>query len=100
MLTSIMTIVIVAFLCGLGLGFCWNTKGGKKMMGAEKELKSLRSALVAKQSEVDQAILMHDKSISVAYSVVLDYETIFYEMTRRNQAKRSAVILPFRRCLK
>ena len=74
MLTSIMTIVIVAFVCGLGLGFCWNTKGGKKMMDAEKELNSLRSALAAKQSEVDQAILMHDKSIAVAYSVVLDYE--------------------------
>lgn len=93
---SIIAVVIWAFVCVLAIRLSAFTVGGKKMKDAEKELAHLRDALVAKQTEVDQGKRMHEKSLAIAYSVVLDYETLFCEMKKLNQSKRSAVILPFR----
>ncbi|KQX98731.1 hypothetical protein ASE23_24115 [Rhizobium sp. Root73] len=96
MFTSFVTIVVVAFIIGAALGLGANADDRKKLKDAEKRFADLRSALEEKQLEVDQSRRMHQKSISIAYSVVLDYETIFDELKKRNQSNRSAVILPFK----
>lgn len=97
MFTSIIPIVIVAFAIGLALGLYASIEDEKQTSDAKNELVHLRRALVAKQLEVDQAKASHEKSVAIAYSVVLDYESLFCEMKKRNQKKQSAVILPFRK---
>lgn len=97
MFTLRINMVIVAFVSHLAPGLGVKNRDRKMMQDAEKELAYLRSALAAKQLEVDQGKELYEKTVATAYSVVLDYEKLFCEMKKRNETKQSAVILPFRR---
>jgi len=94
-----LSIVTIAIIIGIGFGLAVSASDRRKLRDAESELAKLRCALDEKQLEVDQSNQMHQKTMSIAYSVVLDYETIFDEMKKRNNLNRSAVILPFDRNL-
>jgi len=96
MFASILTIFVVAFVVGVGLGLGATVGDRKKLDDAEKELAALRSALKEKQLEAEISEKLHQKRIAVAYSVVLDYETVFDELRKRRHVTGSAVILPFR----
>ena len=87
---------IIAFVFGVALGLTVHAEDGTRLIAAKKELVDLRSALAAKESEVNQVKHMHEKTVDIAYSVVLDYEAVFDKMTLQNQSHRSAVILPFK----
>lgn len=87
---------MVAF--GIGLAFGYRESAGDRLelISAKKELADLWNAFGQKQSEVIQSKQLHQKRISIAYTVVQDYEAIFDDLERlRKQLTKTAVVLPF-----